>query len=222
MTKNKVTIVKDELGNAIRVSKNNATYGHVRLSYTTVAHGLNNWVKAVTLSTLIHGTVEDLIEMGFETMNELPGKIVAREQLEPFGNDSSEDLKIAGETGIVCMRYDEPIYRKTFYTTDENEQSVLIQHTNIDEIRAANGAPARVKFTAATMAQFTSSPEDAFELERTPVAVVESVEETEEEEEFTNEESFDPEMLSEETSFDDLEDDEEIVSVEEDVHSFEL
>lgn len=138
---NKVQIVPDELGNVIRVSQNNSEFGHVRLQQERVTFGNTGWVNRKTVSTLLHGKVEDLREMGIHNMKELTGKIVIRESLEPFNStDPDRDLKIAGDTGIVCCQDGQPIYRKTMYTADANAEDVLVAHDNGDAIREANNS----------------------------------------------------------------------------------
>lgn len=138
---NKVQIVPDELGNVIRVSQNNTDYGHVRLQQERVTFTNTGWVNRKTASTLLHGKVEDLREMGLHNMKELTGKIVIRESLEPFNStDPDRDLKIAGDTGIVCCQDGQPIYRKTMYTADANAEDVLVSHDNGDAIREANNS----------------------------------------------------------------------------------
>lgn len=141
MTENgKVTIVPDENGGVIRVSKNNPEFGHVRLTQEKVAFGAQGWVNRKVRSTLIHGTVEDLQSIGIADQTELPGHIVIREQLEAFSNENPDrDLKIAGDTGVVCCKQGQPIYRKTFYSMDLDEGDTLVAHTNGDDIREANG-----------------------------------------------------------------------------------
>ena len=129
----------DEQGNAIRVSKNNSDYGHVRLTQDRVIFNANGWVNKKTLTTLIHGTVEDLQSMNFSTDAPLNGKIVVREQLEAFNEkDGDRDLKMAGNTGIVCCAHGEPIYRKTFYDASGTMEDTYVAHTNGDAIREAN------------------------------------------------------------------------------------
>ena len=138
---NKVQIVPDELGNVIRVSQNNDEFGHVRLQQERVTFGNTGWVSRKTVSTLLHGKVEDLREMGIQNMKELPGKIVIRESLEPFNsNDPDRDLKIAGSTGIICCQDGQPIYRKTMFTADTAAEDVLVAHDNGDAIREANNS----------------------------------------------------------------------------------
>lgn len=135
----KVQIIPDEMGNNIRMSKTNPEFGHVRVVQKRITMGTNNWVKKSELSTLIHGTIDDLKEIGYDNMTELNGKIIVKESLEPFSkNDPDRDLKIAGETGIICCYHGQPIYRKTFFTHDVNAEDETIAHTNGDAIREAN------------------------------------------------------------------------------------
>ncbi len=167
MTENgKVTIVADENGSVIRVSKNNPEFGHVRLTQEAVSFGTQGWVKRSTRSTLIHGTVEDLQATGIADRKVLPGQIVIREQFEPFSaNNPDRDLKIAGETGVVCVgtnpntgEMDAPIYRKTFYSMDLDEADTLIAHTNGDAIREANGLePKKAKINKEELDEVTSA-----------------------------------------------------------------
>ena len=52
---------------------------------------------------------------------------------------------MAGTTGIICATSDgEPIYRKTFYSEDENVADKLIPHGNGAAIREANGTSAKI------------------------------------------------------------------------------
>jgi hypothetical protein len=156
---NKVQIVPDELGTVIRVSQNNSEFGHVRLQQERVTFGNTGWVNRKTVSTLLHGKVEDLRDMGLHNMKELAGKIVIRESLEPFNsNDPDRDLKIAGDTGIVCCQDGQPIYRKTIFTADTNAEDVLVAHNNGDAIREANQNTSSSKPTTATV-------EEAFDVE---------------------------------------------------------
>tara|TARA_R110002020_G_scaffold29744_1_gene93843 strand:+ start:2247 stop:2870 length:624 start_codon:yes stop_codon:yes gene_type:complete len=140
---NKIMVEPDDSGNVIRVSKNNPVYGHVRLSQDVTAFGVNGWVKSSTRSTLIHGTVEDLETVGIADMKELSGNIIIREQTEPFSStDPDRDLKIAGDTGIICCKDGEPIYRKTFYDATGLQVDDLVAHTNGDAIREAQSGGA--------------------------------------------------------------------------------
>ena len=136
-----VRISPDEQGNAIRVSKNNAEYAHMRITQERVDFTAGGWVNRKVYSALIHGKTEDLQEMGFTSGQELPGNIVVIESFE----GREQDLKIAGETGIICRGVDtetgevRDIYRTTRYDASGQMQSVMIPHVNGDEIREANG-----------------------------------------------------------------------------------
>tara|TARA_R110000744_G_scaffold202061_7_gene321073 strand:+ start:96 stop:704 length:609 start_codon:yes stop_codon:yes gene_type:complete len=162
MTENgKVTIVQDENGSVIRVSKNNPEFGHVRLTQEKVAFGAQGWVNKKVRSTLIHGTVEDLQSIGIADKTELPGHIVIREQLEAFSDTNPDrDLKIAGDTQIVCCKMGEPIYRKTFYSLDLDEGDTLVAHTNGDAIREANGTETKKTTISKEMLEEMTSPND--------------------------------------------------------------
>ena len=136
---NQVTIVTDELNNKIRISKNNAEYAHVLLRQEKTIIGTNGWVKTNKLHTLLHGKIEDLKDLGISKMKYLPGQIVVKEQLTPFNEDNSDqDLKHAGNTGVICCKHGEPIYRKCFYDATMLESDQFVSHTNGDAIREAN------------------------------------------------------------------------------------
>ena len=89
-----VRIAPDDQGNAIRVSKNNPEFGHMRLTQEKTSFGTNGWVNRKVLSTLVHGTVEDLQSLGYEGGQELPGILNVQEQLTPFNEKSVESYKV--------------------------------------------------------------------------------------------------------------------------------
>ena len=143
----KVNIIADDKGNVVRQSNTNAEFGHVRLVQTRVTFGNSGWVKKSNISTLLHGKLEDLQEMGLESMEFLPGKIIIKEQLEAFSaNNGDRDYKIAGETGIICALDGQPIYRKTFFVADATAQDVLVAHDNSAAIKEANGLENNTSF----------------------------------------------------------------------------
>jgi len=193
--KNKVTIEPDELGNVIRQSKNNPEFGHVRITQEKVAFSASGWVKSSVLSTLIHGTVEDLNAIGIAKQKSLPGQIIVREGTEPFStNEPDRDLKIAGETGVVCCSHGEPIYRKTFYDASGLQEDCLIPHTNGDAIKEAQGVDSVAKDADEPDKAVTISAEDLEKIkenieEEEKTEEVEEVEELEEVEE-KEDESF--------------------------------
>jgi hypothetical protein len=189
---NKVNIVADDMGNIIRQSSNNAEFGHIRLEQQTVTFGNTGWVKSSNRTTLLHGKMDDLQSLNLNESTPLNGKIIVKESVTPFSNnDPDRDLKIAGETGIVCSVDDQPIYRKTFFVADVTAQDVLIAHTNGDAIREANGLTSNAVKTTVT-------PAEAFGLD-SPVDEQADVVEEEVEDEVTNE--VEEEVLVEEESF---------------------
>ncbi len=189
---NKVNIVADDMGNIIRQSSNNAEFGHIRLEQQTVTFGNTGWVKSSNRTTLLHGKMDDLQSLNLNESTPLNGKIIVKESVTPFSNnDPDRDLKIAGETGIICSVDDQPIYRKTFFVADITAQDVLIAHTNGDAIREANGLSNNAVKTTVT-------PAEAFGLD-SPVDEQADVVEEEVEDEVTSE--VEEEVLVEEESF---------------------
>lgn len=135
----KVKVVADATSGAVIVqSQNNPDYGYVRLEQVRTLVDDNGFLKRKVISTLLQGEMGVLLASGFYNGQELPGTICIVESLEPFNKKNPErDLKIAGETGIVCTFDGNPIYRKTKYATSVNSEDQLIQHDNVDELRAA-------------------------------------------------------------------------------------
>lgn len=138
----KVTVVSiDPNGNVINVSKNNPEYGYVRVEQVSRVISESGWLRMSKRSALIKGLVKDLVEADLHDGQVLEGKIIVRESHQPFNPENPErDLKIAGDSGIICRVDDMPIYRQSFYTMDANAQDQLIMHTNSDEIRDAQRA----------------------------------------------------------------------------------
>lgn len=138
----KVKVVGDPTTNTVIVqSKNNVDYGHIRVSQSRSLVGNDGFYRNIEVSALIHGYISDLKHSGYHINQELDGRIVIRESLEPFNKLSPErDLKIAGDTGVVCSVEGQPIYRKVIYTDLNTIQETLVAHDNMDEIRAANRA----------------------------------------------------------------------------------
>jgi len=135
----KVKVVAiNETGAVINQSTTNPEYGHVRLEQSRTIVDDNGFLRRKVVSTLLHGTMDELQATGFYAGQELPGNIVIKESLEPFNSKNPErDLKIAGETGIICKVGDSPIYRKTVYSSASNAEDTLVQHDNVAELRAA-------------------------------------------------------------------------------------
>ena len=135
----KVIVTADDLGNVINSSLNDQI-GYISIQQNTNSIS-SNWIKQQKRSCLIFGKIEDLQKFDFKAGQELDGKIIVEESFVPFNSNNSErELKIAGDTGVVCRVDDQPIYRRTRYTTNPDEQDVLIQHNNSEEIRESVNA----------------------------------------------------------------------------------
>lgn len=142
----KVKVTKDKDGNIVTVSEKNPEFGHIRVEQDCFQINDQGWLKASKRSAIIHGKIEDLVMTGYKDGTEIPGKIVIMESLKPFNQeDPDKNLKIAGETGVICRVDDEPIYRQTFFTTNQNAFDELLNHTNTDEIREVMEAQRMMK-----------------------------------------------------------------------------
>ena len=135
----KVIILADETtGAVVNVSQNNPEYGYVRVQQVRTMIDDNGFLRRKPVSALIPGTLAELQESGFFAGQQLDGKIVVEESLEPFNEKTPQrDLKIAGETGIVCTLGGQPIYRRTKFSFDASATDTLIKHDNVEELRAA-------------------------------------------------------------------------------------
>lgn len=135
MNTNKVRVTADADGNVVNVSKN-PEVGYIRLEQKVPFITADGWLRVTKRTTLMHGSLQDLVESGFYKNQELPGKILVIESFEPFNTeDPDRDIKRAGRDGVICRVDDQPIYRKTIYTTDLEAQDQIIMHNNVDEIR---------------------------------------------------------------------------------------
>lgn len=134
-----VKVVADATtGAVVRVSETNPEFSSVRLEQVRTVIGNNNFIERKVVSTLLQGATADLTAMGFYAGQELPGTIVIEESLTPFNKKTPErDLKVAGETGIVCTVGGQPIYRRAVYSTASNAQDTLIKHDNVEQLRSA-------------------------------------------------------------------------------------
>ena len=134
----KVKVVADATGAIVNVSANNPEYGFVRFEQVRSVIDDNGFLRRKSVSTLVHGTVEELGGMQFYNGQELPGNIIIQESLAPFNAQTPQrDLKVAGTTGIVCTIEGQPIYRRTIYSAASNAQDTLVKHDNIEQLRNA-------------------------------------------------------------------------------------
>lgn len=135
----KVTIVADATtGTLINVSPNNPEYGYVRAEQVKTVLDANGFMRRKVVSALIPGLVTDLQDSDFYAGQQLDGKILIQESLTPFNAKTPErDLKVAGETGIVCTVEGQPIYRRTLVSFINDAQDELVQHDNVEQLRTA-------------------------------------------------------------------------------------
>jgi hypothetical protein len=132
-TKVKVT---SRNGQVVVPSKNNLEYGYVTVSQTRVIVD-NGFIKKKDLTALMQGELEDLNSLNLYDGMDLPGNIYIKESLTPFREDDPEkDIKYAGDTGVICMVEDKPIFRKTMYSM-QDESDEFVAHTNTEEIKTA-------------------------------------------------------------------------------------
>lgn len=138
----KVIVLSDETtGAVVNVSQNNPEYGYIRVQQVRTMIDDNGFLRRKPISALVPGTLAELKESGFFQGQQLDGKIIVEESLEPFNDKTPErDLKIAGDTKIVCTLNGLPIYRRTKFSFDGNVSDMLIKHDNGEELRAAFNA----------------------------------------------------------------------------------
>ena len=163
-----VTIVPNKMGAKIRVSANNAEYAHVLLRQDKTIISTTGWVKQSRVHALLHGKLEDIQNVGIAESDTLPGQIVVKESTTPFNSKNPEqDYKYAGDTGIVCCKHGEPIYRKCFYDPTMLETDELVSHTNGDDIRIANTSDEDTKMALKAEQAFLKEyfPGDQIDLE---------------------------------------------------------
>ena len=134
-----VNVSSNEDGGVITLSKNNPEFGFIRLTQRRLVINKKGWVNMKELSALVQADIETLKSLGWAANQKLVGNIVIKESLEPFNNEyADKDLKVAGDTGIVCCLDGQPIYRKCFYDPTGNDPDSLVQHNNSVEIKSAS------------------------------------------------------------------------------------
>ena len=134
----KVKVTGDVAGNVIVPSKNNPEWGYIRVEQDRMLVDENGFARKKTISALVHGTIADLKGFNWKVSQETEGKIIFKEQLKPFNETEPErDYKVAGKTGVICTVEGQPIYRKTFYSINENAVDTPLAHDNMEAIKAA-------------------------------------------------------------------------------------
>ena len=151
----KVKVGSDPTGNVVVKSKNNPEYGYIRVEQNRMVVDGKGFARMLPLSALIPGKVKDLAAFGWEAGQEVEGRVVVKESLQPFNRKSPErDYKVAGRSGIVCTVDGAPIYRKHIYVLAGNADDTSVEHTNGDDITAAY-ALAKVGGSDASDTDFT-------------------------------------------------------------------
>jgi hypothetical protein len=134
----KVIVTADATTNSVVNVSDNPEWGYLRVEQIRTMIDDNGFLKRKSVSAIVPGLLSDLQASGFFAGQQLDGKIVVEESLEPFNKKNPErDLKVAGETGIVCTYGGLPIYRRTKFSLDGTMQDTLIKHDNVEELRAA-------------------------------------------------------------------------------------
>jgi hypothetical protein len=134
----KVIVTADATTNSVVNVSENPEYGWIRVEQVRTMVDDNGFLKRKVVSAIVPGLLSDLQSSGFFAGQQLDGKIVVQESLEPFNKKTPErDLKIAGDTGVVCSIGGLPIYRKTVWSLDATAQDTLIKHDNVEQLRNA-------------------------------------------------------------------------------------
>jgi hypothetical protein len=145
----KVVVLSDDVtGSVINISENNSDYGYVRIQQIRTVVDDNGFLRRKSVYALLPGLMDELQESGFYAGQQLDGKIVIEESLEPFNTKNPErDIKVAGDTGIMCTVMGLPIYRRTKFTFNTSINDVLVKHDNIDELKGAYSNSAKSVIT---------------------------------------------------------------------------
>jgi hypothetical protein len=153
----KVTVLADEAtGSVVNISKNNPDYGYIRVEQIRTMIDDNGFLRRKPVSALVPGTLQELQETGFFAGQQLDGKIIVQEALEPFNEkEPTRDLKVAGETGIVCTIGGLPIYRRTKMSFDKTAEDTLVKHDNVEELRQAFKKSSNVMTEAGKNTEFS-------------------------------------------------------------------
>lgn len=129
------TLNKNEDG-TVKLGKDGKRYGSFRVEQKEV--DLTSAVASVKTRSALKAISEDAFNAAKDILvegAELKGKIVARESLV---KEQGYTEKRAGqqENAPVCKLGNQPIYRTTVYTENMTDEDVLIQHDNVEEIKA--------------------------------------------------------------------------------------
>lgn len=127
-----VTVTKDNEGRVVVPNASNPEYAYIRVE-SKVTEFNGGFLNVKTRSAIIPGKKVDLEafvrENNLRAGTVIDGRILVKESTEPFYE--GQQPKTAGAEGAVCTIGGQPIYRKAIFTTDENDQDVLIKHDNV-------------------------------------------------------------------------------------------
>ena len=130
-----VIVTGDEIGNTI-IKSSNPEYGHIRLEQSRMVVDTNGFASVKKVSALLLGTIVDLMHFDLKLGQSLEGRIMIKEALYPFNKREPErDLKIAGDSGIICSVNGKSIYRKAIFSMVSTIEDVLIEHDNGSEMQ---------------------------------------------------------------------------------------
>ncbi len=141
------TVVPTESGMVIRVNEKNKDFGYVVLRQVREEFSENGFIEEKAVTCLVKGELSILKRRNWKPWQSLKGKIVVQESLTPFREKSIDyDIKMSSREGGVALVFeDQPIFRRTFYSLNAEKEDTFIQHTNVDEVRAAISAKADAK-----------------------------------------------------------------------------
>lgn len=138
---NNVRVILNVDGSLISRSPINPDWGWYKVEQERATINEDGVARIERLSAIVQGWMKDIRGLNWKEGMVLPGKIIIRESLTPFNKKNpKKDLKIAGESGIVCTLSGAPIYRRYFYNANPNATDQLIAHDNTDEIKEAYAA----------------------------------------------------------------------------------
>lgn len=149
---NRVNVILSQDGETVtssgKKSKDGKEYGFVRVGSSVVEFSTEGFARIANRRAIIKGDVEvlnQIFALGANTV--LPGRIAVLEStdINAMGKNAADFeenyRKMAGQTGIACVDSEgQIIYRKQFYTTNQDVQDVFVPHANGEQIRAAQAA----------------------------------------------------------------------------------
>tara|TARA_R110001592_G_scaffold34089_3_gene117437 strand:- start:4865 stop:5386 length:522 start_codon:yes stop_codon:yes gene_type:complete len=172
--KNTVTVVLNDDGQIIRPSKN-PDFGYILLEQVVVEIK-DGWIKKNRKTTVVSGETTLLNEQLPYFQKPLLGNIITEESMTPTDlNDPTKDIKMGGDSGVVCMVDNQPIYRTEKFTTDLTKTSTFIKHDNGHEIsnKYSSSTEVQTKVSETSLESFLDVKTDDVEVEELVEEIVE-------------------------------------------------